>query len=199
MQKIKSTDQVKKMSDLYQSGKLLKEIAEVMDCSVTTVWSHLNKFGIKMQSKGERSKGKPNFSRRKFDHSLAASLYSSGMSSTDVAEKLGISTTSAIKAILNSGLKMRGAGETTSLMARGNVSMSSHGYVRVSEDRKSRRYEHVLIAEKAIGRKLRKGEVVHHIDCDKTNNNPSNLMICTTGYHMQLHARMRRHPYWNKF
>ena len=36
--------------------------------------------------------------------------------------------------------------------------------------------EHVLIAEKMLGRKLDK-EVVHHIDKNKSNNAPSNLMI----------------------
>lgn len=44
------------------------------------------------------------------------------------------------------------------------------------DDRKFVR-EHVLVAEKIIGHKLENGEVVHHIDHDKLNNNPDNLMI----------------------
>jgi hypothetical protein len=36
---------------------------------------------------------------------------------------------------------------------------------------------HVLVAEKAIGRELPKGSVVHHADGDKFNNDPSNLVI----------------------
>jgi hypothetical protein len=38
-------------------------------------------------------------------------------------------------------------------------------------------YEHRVQAEKAIGRKLEAGEVVHHIDDDKHNNDPENLMV----------------------
>lgn len=38
-------------------------------------------------------------------------------------------------------------------------------------------HTHRLVAEKMIGRKLKKGEVVHHIDEDKRNNHPLNLMV----------------------
>ena len=36
---------------------------------------------------------------------------------------------------------------------------------------------HRVVAEKKLGRKLLPGEVVHHIDRDKRNNNPENLMV----------------------
>lgn len=38
-------------------------------------------------------------------------------------------------------------------------------------------YEHILVAEKSIGRLLKDGEVVHHKDHCKTNNSPENLMV----------------------
>ncbi len=38
-------------------------------------------------------------------------------------------------------------------------------------------YEHVLNAEKKLGRYLKDGECVHHIDENKKNNNPNNLMV----------------------
>jgi hypothetical protein len=50
--------------------------------------------------------------------------------------------------------------------------------------------EHVMIAEKALGRKLIKGEVIHHIDEDKLNNDPSNLFLCPSqAYHMFVHTQ----------
>jgi HNH endonuclease len=53
--------------------------------------------------------------------------------------------------------------------------------------------EHRVIAEKALGHPLPPGAVVHHWDEDKTNNAPSNLVICQDdAYHMLLHARKRR-------
>lgn len=39
------------------------------------------------------------------------------------------------------------------------------------------RHEHRIIAELMMGRPLRKGEVVHHIDGDKLNNRSDNLMV----------------------
>lgn len=39
--------------------------------------------------------------------------------------------------------------------------------------------EHKVVIEQYIGRKLKKGEVVHHIDGNKLNNNLSNLFLCS--------------------
>ena len=50
--------------------------------------------------------------------------------------------------------------------------------------------EHIEIAERVLGRKLKKAEVVHHINGDKTDNRNCNLLICSQQYHIQLHHRM---------
>ena len=52
-------------------------------------------------------------------------------------------------------------------------------------------FEHVAIMESILGRKLKKGEVVHHIDHDKTNNDPNNLMVMTNAEHTAFHSKGR--------
>ena len=51
---------------------------------------------------------------------------------------------------------------------------------------------HILVAESALGKHLPAGAQVHHVDGNKLNNAPTNLVICQdTAYHSLLHARTR--------
>ncbi len=52
--------------------------------------------------------------------------------------------------------------------------------------------EHILIAEKALGRILPPKAIVHHVDEDTFNNANQNLVICQDqAYHKLLHVRAR--------
>lgn len=53
--------------------------------------------------------------------------------------------------------------------------------------------EHVLVYCKTRGlQKIPDGFVVHHLDMDKKNNTPSNLVILTNSDHLLLHAWITR-------
>lgn len=51
------------------------------------------------------------------------------------------------------------------------------------------RHEHRIVAEMILGRPLERGEVVHHIDRNKRNNEPENLMVFPSQAH---------HAAWHK-
>jgi hypothetical protein len=58
------------------------------------------------------------------------------------------------------------------------------GYVK-----ENGRHQHRIVMEKKLGRKLRKGEIVHHVDHNKKNNDPKNLRVMTQSRHAKLHYR----------
>ena len=54
-------------------------------------------------------------------------------------------------------------------------------------------HEHRVVAEQMLGRHLRVGEVVHHVDGDKRNNLPENLVVFKSQKeHAAYHAALKR-------
>ena len=75
-------------------------------------------------------------------------------------------------------------------------SITSHGY-RLRWVGKGHRladvrgyaYEHRVIAETVIKRNLRKGEQVHHINGNKTDNRPENISVKSSIFHHRVEHR----------
>ncbi|MGA4867512.1 HNH endonuclease [Streptomyces lavendulocolor] len=80
---------------------------------------------------------------------------------------------------------------------KGGRTVASNGYVLIKRpehhraDRRGYVYEHILVAEQAMGRPLRKGEQVHHKNHVKTDNRPENLAVKASRAHHALEHRKR--------
>jgi hypothetical protein len=92
---------------------------------------------------------------------------------------------------------------------RGGRLIASNGYILVRvgtnhhlADIRGYAYEHRLVAEQILGRDLSLGEIVHHLDGNRTNNVPENIEIAgSIAEHLFLHRHNlrseRRKPYEN--
>lgn len=78
---------------------------------------------------------------------------------------------------------------------RGGKMLTSQGYVAlaVPPDHHLRQahgyaYEHQLVAEQMLGRRLAEEEIVHHRNGIRTDNRPENLEVTTASEHARHHA-----------
>jgi len=77
----------------------------------------------------------------------------------------------------------------------GEGTLHHTGYVYVKINGK-RYAQHRLVVEKALGKPLPKGAVIHHLNGNKADNRPCNLVVCPNeAYHNLLHSRQRRFNY----
>jgi hypothetical protein len=92
--------------------------------------------------------------------------------------------------------RWRRHGDPLTLKTRpqGSGSISPAGYVRyrsVLSNPEGKR-EHIVVAERALGKPLPAGAVVHHFNENPSDNRPENLVVCPSEhYHNLLHKRMR--------
>jgi hypothetical protein len=72
------------------------------------------------------------------------------------------------------------SGSYNKTMAKEHPRADRYGYVP----------EHILVVEKNIGRYINDGEIIHHIDLDKKNNDISNLYITNRSEHLKIHHQL---------
>ena len=65
--------------------------------------------------------------------------------------------------------------------------------VHYKKIRSVNRDEHLLVMEEYLGRPLEPGEIVHHVDEDKTQNDIENLELCLRSIHAKYHSKGENH------
>ncbi len=75
---------------------------------------------------------------------------------------------------------------------RVGYTVTPNGYIEITVNGR-RVLEHVYVMEQYKRRMLKKGEIVHHIDCDRKNNNLNNLdLLQSDSQHQATHNSFRK-------
>jgi hypothetical protein len=142
----------------------------------------------------------------KWDKEQLYDLYhKQGLDSNQIGEKLGATGSAVRLAMYKLGVQTRTISEATSgerhYAWKGGITKTSTGYLESympkhhMANSRGRVKVHVLEWEKVHNRKLRKGEVIHHLNGIKTDNRPENLSAMKTKEHNQwipkLQTRIR--------
>lgn len=169
-----SKDQNDRIIRLYAAGLSCKEISKSVELTKESVARIIRKAGITREH-GER--------------------VSMGLNKPEVRTKL-----SAIRAgkTLSEEAKEKLRSYTGDKNAnwRAGLTKTSGGYLQFTASPANgihaNRLVHQVIAEWTIGRKIKSGEHVHHIDGNKLNNSPENLQVLTAREHAILHNDDRK-------
>jgi len=200
----------KELNNLYWDKKLsIRNIAVIYDCDSRTIRNWMNKYGISRREVGIAWLGKPRSEDTKRKIGLAnKGKVLSGDTKKKISEaskgdknhfygkhhseesKKKISENSYWKG--RSGklhskwkggfIKYGGKPQRFYILKPDHPYSNSDGYIP---------YSHI-IAEKALGRYLKKGELVHHINGDSFDDRNDNYLICNRSYHSWLHGQIRK-------
>jgi len=140
-----------------------------------------------------KRKGGGNEERRiRLDDAQIMAWFVEGKIAAEIATSLGCSVYPVKQAMRRLGLRRpakrrpgNGVGPNNTQW-KGGRRIRTDGYVAVwTPD--GERLEHQVVMEKMLGRSLAEGEVVHHKDGNKRNNDPGNLQLMTQSAHIQEH------------
>lgn len=177
---MKVTDEIKeKLISLYVSGETTKSSAEACGISVGSAFKVLKAAGV-MRTNGEAHRGLKR--------------------SPEECKRIG----DVHRGRKRSDETRRRISEARKIHCAGHKKLRDDGYIKVyypdHPDATKDGYvaEHRLVMENAIGRRLEKNEVVHHINHIRTDNRIENLKLMTFSEHMSLHMRERHAERRNK-
>lgn len=83
---------------------------------------------------------------------------------------------------------------------KGGRYITTQGYVRMQRpdhpraDKNGYVFEHLIVAEEKLGRRLVQNELVHHINECRSDNRPDNIEVMTKKQHQQHHMGLNGRP-----
>jgi hypothetical protein len=193
----KAVFDVAKAAALHRGGVPLSHIAKLPDMpSLPTVKRHLLAAGNEVWT----GPWKLRFLTKEVLYDLH---HTQDMPAEEIGGMLGCGASTVRRRAQELGIA-KGSGKSKAATGerhwswRGGRFVDRGGYVRVrcpqhpNANRNGYVLEHRKVAADALGRPLLSTEEVHHIDGNKQNNAPANLLVVPRGKHQKLHADVCR-------
>lgn len=152
------------LAGLYESGMSLNQIAAHVGTNMSAVRKALLDQGVTLRSRKQgiqlaRAEGRAGGRK--------------GQKDSRTPEQVRACTEAAVKARQAKAL---------------GVSRKPSGYIAYTTGPNKDRSVHVVVMEQAIGRRLRRAEVVHHKNGIRDDNSLDNLQLMTRAEHARHHA-----------
>ena len=158
---------VKRAGLLYNSGLSIPDVASILGIARSTARSRIIASGVPLRSRADGVR----FARHKLGSGMRGR---SRQFSEEHKKKISESRTAW--------------GEANAV----GVSVKPTGYIEHTRGPNKGRGVHVTVMELRLGRHLLADEVVHHIDGDRSNNDPDNLALMTRSGHTKHHRTHKR-------
>lgn len=167
-----TAEQIEAMKAAYLGGLTTHQVAKQLGVSVGAVYNHLKAAGVVRTGSEQFKYTKWHFTEKHVEH----------------CREIGR---------LYGSQNIRKAIEANRVHGEGHKKLREDGYIAVyfpdhpDANREGYIMEHRLVMERFLGRRLKKDEVVHHINEIRTDNRIENLALMTPSEHMSYHMKKR--------
>ncbi len=189
---------IEELARRYAEGETLRDLAADAGVSYPTVRRRLKAHGVDVRGHQKTPETRAKLSAAKaidFDLVQLQAWRDEGLSTRDMAERLGCSEEPVRRAMVKAGIARLPAKARLerNVFWSGGYTVDEEGYILAKApshpdaDRHGYVRMHRVVMERTLGRALLPGEVVDHIDGDTSNNDPSNLrLFASNGEHLRV-------------
>ncbi len=168
-------EELKKM---YEGGMGIRQIAQKIGCRQRSVTERLKRMGCEIRKGDER----------RVPVEKIVELYNKGLGMERIAHKFGYKSSESIrKTLRKAGIPVRKSWRFLNCKP-----VLENEYIRILNPTHPRSLkdgrvpEHLLVAEKYLGKPIPKGWVIHHVNGNKKDNRPENLLVMSKQDHANV-------------
>lgn len=185
---------------LWEDNKSYKDIGEILNYDQHYISQLAKEYEIPKNTKGLAAIKNQYHSINVTKESLYDLYITQQLSAEKISKILNISKDSVLKKLKEYGIPTRKNSDSiyyqeSRVVPKSSIRKDRAGYVSKRENFYEDR-EHRIIYEKYHNIKLTPDQHIHHIDFDKTNNDPPNLfMFNSADEHLSYHGFIKSHGY----